>query len=116
MARHRGRVVRALAAKLQAQFPAIVFLDVDRQTREIPLRWLPEQLYPATGAYRTDTRLDCWRWEGWAQGVKEDGSTYSAWAVGGYTRMSDLIRPGELTIAADGEVTIEPSGKVRGDV
>jgi len=98
--------VTRLAAKLQKQFPSIEFLH-DGRVHTVQLRWLPENLYPATGAYRTNVILDCCRWEGFAQGVKDNGSTYTVCAVYGYSRMSDLIRPGALVWHNDNEITNE---------
>jgi hypothetical protein len=107
VSRHRGRVCVALAAKMQQQFPFTEFLDMNREVVRVPLLWEAANLYPALGCYRTDTTYDCWRWEGWCKGVREDGTHYNMWHVGGYTTMTELIRPGELTIGTDGEVTIE---------
>lgn len=114
MSNKRGRVCVALAKKLQAQFPSIMVGSgsiFDKAPRVIPLLWLPENLFPATGAYRTDWRQDCWRWEGFGHGLRDDGTTYPTWTVGGYTTMTDLIKPGTLTIHEDGEVTNDKGAK-----
>jgi len=71
----------------------------------IPLLWLAENLYPATGAYRSNQMLDCARWEGFVKAVREDGTTYNIFTVYGWTKMSELTRPGELEWNEDGEIT-----------
>lgn len=103
-----GRVRVALAKKLQAQFPSVTFAEYRGGPKTtIPMRWLPEHLYPSTGFYRTNSSADCARWEGSALGVREDGSTYTMRGVYGWQTMSDLIKPGDLTLHADGQVTNE---------
>jgi hypothetical protein len=103
-----GRVCVALAKKLQAQFPSIRLegnaFD-DTPPTLIQLEWPADRLYPATGSYRTDVRLDCARWEGFGLAVRPDGTRWTFWSIHGYTKMSDLIGPGTLTIHPDGEVT-----------
>lgn len=103
--RKSGRVATKLAAKLQATMPERVFKAAGGETRRVPLLWKPENLYPATGAYRTNGQMDCCRWEGCVLAVRADGTTYPHTSVHSYETMTDLIRPGGLSIGADGEVT-----------
>lgn len=91
-----GRVRKKLAKLLQENFPTTPL--------GVELTWRPEKLYPATGSYRTNVRLDCWRWEGFAVHIRQDGTEYTALAVGGYTKMSELIKEKELEILSGGEV------------
>jgi hypothetical protein len=53
--REPGRIRRRLAAVLNKSIPNI---------NGVCVVWKPEQLFPATGRYRTDVRMDCCRWEG----------------------------------------------------
>lgn len=94
--RRRGRVCQKLAELLQKNFPA---------RGELALTWDAAWLRPATGAYRTNQMLDCWRWEGEARHYRADGSYFVAVEVGGYTTMTELIKAEKLKIHADGEVT-----------
>lgn len=94
--RRHGRVRQKLAALLQENFP---------RKGDLSLTWSAEWLYPATGAYRTNQRLDCWRWEGAARHYRPDGTWFVALCVGGYTTMTELIKARELRIDGTGEVT-----------
>lgn len=89
-----GRTRRKLAELLQVSFP---------YRGQLPLIWRPEWLYPATGAWRTNYMLDCWRWEGFAYYAKQDGSLSAAWSVGSYHPMSELIKYKRLYVS-DGEI------------
>lgn len=91
-----GRVRVKLAALLQRSFPV--------GDGGLKLSWEPEQLYPATGSYRTNVTLDCMRWEGFARHYREDGSFFTVWNVCSYVPMSELIKAQELTISENGEV------------
>lgn len=109
--RQPGRVCVALARKLQEQFPEKRLRDPANETEiVIPLLWTADHLWPATGYYRTDRRADCWRWEGMARAVRPDGTTWNAGSVGGYTTMTDLCRPGDLTWHPGGEITHASDG------
>lgn len=105
--RKPGRVCVALAKKMQENFPELHYKDFDREW-SIKLTWLPENFFPARGYYRTDYRADCARWEAAAVVIREDGSRYTHSVVQGYTRMSDLIKKGDLVWHSDGEITLEP--------
>lgn len=96
--RRRGRVCQKLAALLQENFP---------MKGDLALTWSAEWLYPATGAYRTNQMLDCWRWEGCARHYRPDGTWFVALDVGGYTTMTELIKAKQLRIDSTGEVTPE---------
>lgn len=91
-----GRVRVKLAALLQKNFPV--------SANGLTLTWEPEQLYPATGRYRTDWRMDCARWEGFARHYRPDGTFWTVLTVHSYTPMSKLIKASVLTISASGEV------------
>ena len=97
-AKHRpaGRVREKLAAMLQKSFPV--------SAGGLELTWLPEQLYPATGRYRTDWRMDCARWEGFARHYKPDGTFWTVLSVHSYTPMSKLIKASALILSESGEV------------
>jgi hypothetical protein len=81
---------------LQKNFP--------RSGGGLALTWEPEQLYPATGRYRSDWRMDCARWEGSARHYRPDGTFWTVLTVYSYTTMSELIKAAELEISKDGEV------------
>lgn len=92
-----GRVRVKLAAKLQENFPTYGGLEIT---------WSADQLYPAQGAWRTNTNIDCWAWNGFAKHYREDGSSFPVLSVGGYTTMSALLRAEKLTLDVyTGEVT-----------
>jgi hypothetical protein len=57
LASHVGKVRQRLAAKLIKAFAE----------QGLELRVDPAKLCPAQGAWRTDTRLDVFRWEGWGE-------------------------------------------------
>lgn len=90
-----GRIRIRLAKLLQASFP---------YKGTLALTWKPEKLYPATGAYRTDQMLDCWRWEGFGVHLRPDGSELTAMDVGSYYTMSELVKAKRLAISSGGEV------------
>lgn len=96
--RRRGRVCQKLAALLQKSFP---------KKGTLALTWSADWLYPATGAWRTNTMLDCWRWEGYARHYREDGSYMTVMEVGSYTTMTELIKADRLCISPDGSVWAE---------
>jgi hypothetical protein len=105
---HRcGRVRQALARKLQQQFPELVTVigGVERRT---PLLWLPDQLYPATGNWRTNrVAMDVWCWNGYGVTVNAEGKQAIVLSIGSYTSMSELIKPGTLEIDwLSGEVSL----------
>ena len=91
-----GKVRKRLAKKLQAEFPA--------SDRGLSLTWLPEKLYPAAGAYRTDKRIDCAAWEGVAIHIRQDGTWFTCLYVHGYMTMTRLLRARRLDISVDNEV------------
>jgi len=91
-----GRVRHRLAALLQSSFP----VSVDGMV----LTWKPERLYPATGAYRTNHRLDSYRWEGYGVYIDGDGIEHPAMDVASHLTMSQLIRSKRLKIAREDEV------------
>jgi len=97
-AQRLGRVREKLAALLQKSFP-----DKDG----FALTWRAEWLYPATGSYRTNYMLDCWRWEGFARHYRPDGSYMTMMSVGSYETMSALIKADKLTISGADEVVPE---------
>lgn len=91
-----GRVRQKLARLLQDNFPV--------STGGLALTWEPEHLHPATGRYRTDWRMDCARWEGFARHYRCDGTFWTVLNVHSYTPMSELIKANQLTVSATGEV------------
>jgi hypothetical protein len=91
-----GRVRKRLAKKLQHQFPTT--------DRGLPLTWSPENLYPATGAHRTDALMDCAAWEGVAMHVRDDGTWHPCIRVHGYMTMTRLLRARRLSISPENEV------------
>ncbi len=107
-----GRVRRKLAALLQKNFPV--------SAGGLALTWEPDQLYPATGSYRTNWMLDCARWEGFARHYRTDGTYWTVLDVHSYEPMSELIKSDKLTIAGNGEVTFakeyRPCEKLRGNI
>lgn len=84
-----------LASLLQSSFP-----EIGGQ----PVVWHPDDLYPATGAYRSNAQLDCCRWEGWASRSKADGTRHPIASVHSYETMTRLVKIGGLGISADGEI------------
>lgn len=96
MKREPGRVCKAMAALLQKSFP--------ETATGLKLTWEPELVYPATGRYRTDWRMDCARWEAFARHYREDGSYYVVWTVHSYATMTECVKRGELEISPNGEV------------
>lgn len=91
-----GRTRVRLAKLLQASFP---------YKGTLALTWKPEKLYPATGAYRTNQMLDCWRWEGFGVHVRPDGSEQVVMEVGSYDTMTELVKAERLKIDSTGEVS-----------
>lgn len=92
-----GRVRRALAALLQKSFPDT--------SAGLKLTWEAEQVYPATGRYRTDWRLDCARWEAFARHYRDDGTYFNVWSVHSYATMTELIKCKALEMSPDGEIS-----------
>lgn len=76
-----GRIHR----RLIGLFDAIGYTDV--------------MLFPASGAYRTDTRIDCYRWTGF--GRDREGVL---WALQSWYTMTECARAGSITINGDGDV------------
>jgi hypothetical protein len=81
---------------LQKEFPT--------STGGLALTWEAEHLYPASGRYRTDWRMDCARWEGSARHYRPDGTFWTVLTVHSYTPMRDLIKAKGFAISANGEV------------
>ena len=96
-----GRVRAKLAALLQKSFP--------EGAGGLSLTWEADQLYPATGRYRTDWRMDCARWEGFARHYRPDGTFWTVFSVHSYFPMSELIRASSLIISSTGEIGPSPS-------
>ncbi|MBH3440484.1 hypothetical protein [Pseudomonas luteola] len=93
MSKSPGYKVRRLAALLQKSFP-------DRNG--LPVRWDPEEIYPAQGAWRSNTMLDVWRWEAFAHYVGPDGKNQgTAYAVGSYATITELIKESRLKLCGD---------------
>jgi hypothetical protein len=84
-----------LAALLQSTFPEV---------GGRPVVWHPDDLHPATGAYRSNAQLDCCRWEGWASRPNPAGLRIPMASVHSYETMTRLIKVGGLGISADGEI------------
>lgn len=105
--RQVGRVRIKLAALLQKSFPV--------SSGGLTLTWEPTNLFPATGRYRTDWRMDCARWEGAARHYREDGTFWTVTTVHSYYPMRDLIRATELDVSTSGEVfPVSPNTPISG--
>lgn len=88
-----GYKVRRLAALLQKSFP-------DRHGQ--PVVWPVEEIYPVTGAWRTNVNLDVWRWSAYAHYINADGSKGpTAYAVGSYGTITELIKFKTLMFLGD---------------
>lgn len=85
-----GRTRKELAKLLQKSFP--------QSASGLDLTWEASQLFPATGAHRTNASIDCGRWEGFARHYRSDGSFYTALSVGSYHTMTELIKAKRLTL------------------
>ncbi len=85
-----------MAKLLQASFPRQGTLE---------LTWRPENLRPATGAWRTNQMLDCWRWEGYGIHVRQDGSELVVMEVGSYDTMTELVKAKSLKVSQTGEIS-----------
>jgi len=97
MKQNIGRTRIKLAEILQNNFPS---------RSGVLVTWRPEWLYPATGAYRTNQSLDCFRWEGFAKHIDESGKEiFTAFSVGSYFTMSEIIKYSDLAMDGDGEIT-----------
>lgn len=91
-----GKTRIRLAKLLQENFPI--------SGGGLALTWEPENLYPATGSYRTNINIDCCRWEGFAQHYRPDGSYFHAVAVHSYSTMTELLKSKHLQILSSGDV------------
>lgn len=91
-----GYKIQRLAALLQKSFP-------DRNG--LPVVWPVDEIYPATGAWRTNVNLDVWRWSAYAHYVGPDGKECgTAYAVGSYATITELIKFKELYFLGGDEV------------
>lgn len=88
-----GYKVQRLAKLLQASFP-------DRNG--LPVVWAVDEIYPAQGAWRSNTMLDVWRWNAYARYVDERGQFRGvAYAVGSYATITELIKAKALELHGD---------------
>ncbi len=93
MSKSPGYKVRRLAALLQKSFP-------DRNG--LPVRWNPDEIYPAQGRWRSDPRADVWRWNAYASYIGPDGKNQgTAYAVGSYATITELIKESHLELHGD---------------
>jgi hypothetical protein len=97
-ASHIGKIRQQLAKAIEQAFAAkdiIVYCD-------------PANLWPAQGAWRTDTRLDVMRWEGFIQTSNNQGRmvrhTIESWDT-----MSDCLKGFSIRQAIDGSHGFEVS-------
>jgi len=95
-----GRTRQRLAKLLQKSFPL--------NAAGVKLTWLPEHIYPATGAYRTNRLIDCYRWTAYGYHYRADGTFYAAMTVDSYETMTELVKATNLVLAPfSREVTAE---------
>jgi hypothetical protein len=80
-----GRVRQRLAAVLNASLPSI---------NGVRVVWKAEQLYPATGRYRSDYRMDCCRWEGFCYMADRPEQVFSS--VHCWHTMSECVKAGAV--------------------
>jgi hypothetical protein len=90
-----GRTRRKLAELLQREFPTC---------GDQPVSWFVDQIYAATGWYRTSRHHsnDCYRWEAFSI---FDRSGNTAHAVASYDTMTECVKLGHLVMHSDGEIT-----------
>jgi hypothetical protein len=82
-----GKVRKALAKLLQKSFP---------EHNGLALTWEPENIYPATGYWRTDPYVDCFRWEGFGRHYRQDGTYFTLVSLGSYETMTELCKAKKL--------------------
>jgi hypothetical protein len=71
----------------------------------LALTWKPENIHPATGAYRTNQMLDCWRWEALGIHFPTNGDPeIPAMEVGSFATMTALVKAKRLRIDSAGDV------------
>lgn len=83
VASHVGSVRKRLAAKLSAAF---------KQQHGLDFRVDPERLRPAQGAYRTDVRQDCGRWEGFGEIKHPETGTWMNATLDSWDTMSNCLK------------------------
>lgn len=105
MKRVPGKTRQRLAKMMQAAWP---------EHNGFALTWLPENLLPAEGRYRSDIRIDCCRWEAFAYHFRADGTSFPMVTVISYYTMTELlkykaldIRGGEVFPVNHGVLTIQ---------
>lgn len=79
--RRAGRTRTRLAKLLEAAFAKV----------GMAVRVDPEDLHPAKGYWRTDSRADVYRWEGWASSGRDSWESVVSWHT-----MTELLRGVEL--------------------
>ncbi|WP_162949981.1 hypothetical protein [Pseudomonas aeruginosa] len=92
MSRLPGYKVRRLAALLEESFP---------QRNGLKITWRPEQIYPAQGRWRSDVRMDVWRWEAFGVHIRSDGTETTMMSVGSYATITELIKFKALELHGD---------------
>lgn len=85
-----GYKVKKLCKMLQAAFP---------ERHGLQLRWSPEHVYPAKGAWRSRrSLLDVRAWHAHATYVSEFGQVVHGMSVGSYTTITELIKCKRLCV------------------
>jgi hypothetical protein len=96
---HHGRGGSRHIGRIRTRLAKII-------SRDLGIDCQPEHLRPATGSWRTDWRLDVYRWEVFAR--TKSGQPFVA---GCWESMTDCVKAGAVRYDGDGEIYPKPKQK-----